>query len=192
MRVNAAVAPPVFLDRDGTLIVEKHYLSDPREVDLEEGVVDGLARLREHGHPLIVLSNQSGIGRGMFTEQDAQRVNERVAELLSRFGIEILAWYMCPHAPDSACDCRKPLPGMPLAAARDLGVGLPGSYVVGDKQCDVELADAIGGTGILVTTGHGRDSVAWATREARPVASGLPGAAEFIIARELQESRSEV
>jgi D-glycero-D-manno-heptose 1,7-bisphosphate phosphatase len=81
---------------------------------------------------------------------------------------------------------------MPLAAARDLGVGLPGSYVVGDKQCDVELADAIGGTGILVTTGHGRDSVAWAAREARPVASGLRGAAEFIIARELQESRSEV
>jgi histidinol-phosphate phosphatase family protein len=184
MRVNAALAPPVFLDRDGTLIVEKHYLSDPREVELEEGVVDGLARLQQHGHPLIVLSNQSGIGRGKFTEHDAQRVNERVAALLGGFGIEILAWYMCPHAPDSVCDCRKPLPGMPLAAARDLKLGLPGSYVIGDKQCDIELADAIGGTGILVTTGHGSDSVSWATREARPVVAGLRGAAEFIISRE--------
>jgi histidinol-phosphate phosphatase family protein len=186
MRVNAAGAPAVFLDRDGTLIVEKRYLSDPRGVELEEGVVDGLARLQEDGHPLIVLSNQSGIGRGMFTEQDAERVNERVAALLSGFGIHILAWYMCPHAPDFACDCRKPLPGMPLAASRDLGLALPGSYVVGDKQCDLEVADAIGGTGILVTTGHGRDSVDWATRAGRPVAPGLRGAAEYIISRERQ------
>jgi histidinol-phosphate phosphatase family protein len=181
MRLNPAAAPPVFLDRDGTLIVEKHYLSDPREVELEEGVVDGLARLKQRGHPLIVLSNQSGIGRGLFTAHDAQRVNERVATLLSRYGIEIRAWYMCPHAPEFACDCRKPLPGMPLAASRDLRLELPGSYVIGDKPCDVELADAIGGTGILVTTGHGRDSVDWATREGRPVAEGLRGAAEYII-----------
>jgi histidinol-phosphate phosphatase family protein len=181
MRLNLAGAPVVFLDRDGTLIVEKRYLSDPRAVELEEGVVDGLARLQQHGHPLIVVSNQSGIGRGMFTEQDARRVNERVAALLGGFGIEILAWYMCPHAPDFACDCRKPLPGMPLAASRDLGLGLSGSYVVGDKQCDLEVADAIGGTGILVTTGHGRDSLDWATREARPVFAGLRDAAEYII-----------
>jgi len=181
MRLNHPAAVPVFLDRDGTLIVEKRYLSDPGEVELEEGVIDGLARLEQHGHPLIVVSNQSGIGRGMFTAQDAQRVNERVATLLSRCGIEILAWYMCPHAPDFACDCRKPLPGMPLAASRDLRLELPGSYVIGDKPCDVELADAIGGTGILVTTGHGRDSVDWATREGRPVAAGLRVAAEYII-----------
>jgi len=184
MRVNAAGAPAVFLDRDGTLIVEKHYLRDPREVELEEGVVDGLVRLQQHGHPLIVVSNQSGIGRGMFSEQDAERVNERVAALLGGFGIHILAWYMCPHAPDFACHCRKPLPGMPLAAARDLGLRLPGCYVVGDKPCDLELADAIGGTGILVTTGHGSDSVDWAARAARPVAPGLRGAAEYIISRE--------
>ena len=90
--MTAAGAPPVFLDRDGTLIVEKDYLSDPGQVFLEEGVVDGLTLLSGRGHPLIVLSNQSGIGRGMFTLREAQRVNARVAEILSAQGIEVMAW----------------------------------------------------------------------------------------------------
>ncbi len=182
--MNAVAAPAVFLDRDGTLIVERHYLSDPHQVALEEGVVDGLASLQHRGHPLIVLSNQSGIGRGRFTEHDAQRVNERVAALLGDSGIEILAWYMCPHAPEADCNCRKPLPGMPLDAARDWKLQLAGSYVIGDKRCDVELADAIGGTGILVTTGHGGDAVEWATAQSRPVVDGLRAAAGYIIGRE--------
>src|SRR5882672_393306 len=101
-------APPVFLDRDGTLIVEKGYLSDPADVRIEEGVIEGLTMLMGRGHPLIVLSNQSGIGRGMFKERDAQRVNARVADMLRRDGIEITAWYLCPHAPGDPCSCRKP------------------------------------------------------------------------------------
>jgi D-glycero-D-manno-heptose 1,7-bisphosphate phosphatase len=173
-------APPVFLDRDGTLIVEKHYLSDPAEVQIEAGVIEGLAVLMGRGHPLIVLSNQSGIGRGMFKESDAQRVNARVADMLSRRGIEILAWYVCPHAPEYSCSCRKPLPGMAIAASRDWNLGLPGSYVVGDKKTDLELADAIGATGILVTTGHGRQFVDWATDRARPVFDDLRGVAGYI------------
>jgi histidinol-phosphate phosphatase family protein len=165
------------------LIVDKHYLSDPRQVVLEDGVGDALARLQRHGHPLIVVSNQSGIGRGMFTEHEADRVNARVAELLRGFGIEILAWYMCPHAPDTVCDCRKPLPGMPRKAARDWQLRLTGCYVIGDKQCDLELADAVGGTGILITTGHGREALAWATEGSRPVFGGLGAAADHIIAQ---------
>lgn len=189
MRVSvsgpAAVATPaVFLDRDGTLIVEKHYLSDPDQVALEEGVIDGLSLLRSHGHPLIVVSNQSGIGRGLFTEHDAQRVNERVAALLGRFGIDVLGWYLCPHSPGTVCDCRKPLPGMALRASRDWQLELAGCYVIGDKQCDLELADAIGGTGILVTTGHGSDAVDWARRGSRPVVDGLRGAAGYIIGQQ--------
>jgi D-glycero-D-manno-heptose 1,7-bisphosphate phosphatase len=176
--------PPVFLDRDGTLIVEKKYLSDPDGVFIEDGVVAGLSLLQERGHPLIVLSNQSGIGRGLFTEHDARRVNARVADLLRRDGIDVLAWYMCPHAPDTACDCRKPLPGMALAASTEWCVALAGSYVIGDKQSDLELADAIGGMGILVTTGHGRDSVAWARSQSRPVFDGMRSVAEFIVALE--------
>jgi D-glycero-D-manno-heptose 1,7-bisphosphate phosphatase len=172
--------PPVFLDRDGTIIVEKEYLSDPDQVYLEETVIEGLVRLQEMGHPLIVVSNQSGIGRGKFTEADAHRVNARVDELLRRDGIIILAWYFCPHAPDAICACRKPLPGMALAASSDWGVQLVGSYVIGDKKIDLELADAIGGTGILVTSGHGMEDTAWARADARPIFHYLREAAAYV------------
>ncbi len=178
--MTATRAATVFLDRDGTLVVEKKYLSDPDEVEVEAGVLEGLAMLREAGHPLIVVSNQSGIGRGMFAESDARRVNERIADILRRGGVDILAWYLCPHTPDSHCACRKPAPGMPLAAARDWNIELAGSYVVGDKKCDLELADAIGATGVLVSTGHGRDAEDWARRQGRPVFHGLRDAARYI------------
>jgi histidinol-phosphate phosphatase family protein len=176
-------APPIFLDRDGTLIVEKNYLSDPDQVCLEKDAIQGLSLLRQHGHPLIVLSNQSGIGRGMFTQRDAERVNVRIADLLREGGVDILAWYMCPHAPEVPCTCRKPLPGMALAASRDWNLPLAGSYVIGDKRADLELADAIGAVGILVTSGHGTESVGWARANDRPVADGLLGAAGYIAAR---------
>jgi histidinol-phosphate phosphatase family protein len=177
--------PPVFLDRDGTLIVEMGYLKDPERVSLEEGAVDALSMLQGRGHPLIVVSNQSGIGRGLLTEGDAHRVNQRVADLLRPAGIEILAWYMCPHSPETACHCRKPLPGMAVTAARDWSIDLSGCYVVGDKRSDVELADAIGGTGILVTTGHGMDAVEWARAAGRPIFDGLRAVTAYI--RELED-----
>jgi D-glycero-D-manno-heptose 1,7-bisphosphate phosphatase len=180
IRMSRQWAPPVFLDRDGTLIEEKDYLSDPRLVYLEEGVVEGLTLLMEHRHPLIVLSNQSGIGRGLFFESDARRVNARLSDMLRAYGIAIMGWYLCPHAPEVQCECRKPLPGMAIAASRDWHLTLPGSYVIGDKQTDLELADAIGATGILVTTGHGRKFADRACREARPVFADLLGAAEYI------------
>jgi len=173
-------APPVFLDRDGTLIKEMEYLRDPHLVRLEEGVVDGLALLMEHRHPLIVLSNQSGIGRGMFLESDAQLVNARLSEMLQVHGISITAWYLCPHTPEAQCECRKPLPGMAIAASRDWHLTLPGSYVIGDKQTDLELADAIGATGILLTTGHGREFADRARRGTRPIFDDMRGAAQYI------------
>jgi histidinol-phosphate phosphatase family protein len=182
-------APPVFLDRDGTLIVERDYLSDPDQVCIEKGAAEGLSMLMARGHPLIVLSNQSGIGRGIFKESDAQRVNARVAVMLRERGVEITAWYLCPHAPGMSCACRKPLPGMAEAAARDWDLVLSGSYVIGDKQTDLELADAIGGTGILVTTGYGLEFVEWARGDARPVFGDLKGAAEYIAACDATAAR---
>jgi histidinol-phosphate phosphatase family protein len=177
-----AAAPPVFLDRDGTLIVEKDYLSDPDGVCIEAGVVEGLSMLRALGHPLIVLSNQSGIGRGMFDERDAHRVNARLDAVLRERGVDILAWYLCPHAPESGCACRKPSPGMALAAAREWHLELAGAFVIGDKQSDLELADAIGGTGLLVTTGHGLESADRARAHSRPVFADLRSAAAYIAA----------
>jgi D-glycero-D-manno-heptose 1,7-bisphosphate phosphatase len=176
--------PPVFLDRDGTIIVEKHYLCDPDLVELEALAIDGLQALQAQGHPLVVVSNQSGVGRGKFDEAAVHAVNARVAQLLADAGIRIAGWYMCPHAPDTTCDCRKPLPGMALQAQSDLGLDLQGAFVVGDKRSDVELADAIGGTGILVTTGHGSQDLAWAQGAGRLVASDLLQAAT-LIARQL-------
>lgn len=183
---GSAADVPVFLDRDGTLIVEKHYLGDPDQVALETGVIEGLKALQACGHPLIVVTNQSGIGQGRYTAADADRVNARAHGLLHREGIDIVAWYICPHLPADACECRKPMPGMAHAAAREWGLKLPGCYVIGDKQADVELADAIGGTGLLLTTGHGRRSLEWALSQARPVFADLRDAAAHILARESQ------
>lgn len=182
---------PIFLDRDGTVIVELHYLSDPDAVRLETGVLEGLASLSAHGHPLIVVSNQSGIGRGMFTEEAARGVNQRAAELLARGGVDILDWYICPHVPEAACMCRKPAPGLPLTAARQHGLALAGSYVIGDKPSDLELADAIGGTGILVTSGHGAAAAGWARSTGRPVFGDMKAAAQFILAGDGQAPRRQ-
>ena len=176
-------AAPIFLDRDGTLIVEKHFIRDPADVRLETGVVEGLAVLRDHGHPFVVLSNQSGVGRGLLTLEDAQRVNAATAALLTARGIDILAWYMCPHAPGAGCRCRKPGSGMAQAAEREWGLKLAGSFVIGDKRSDLQLADAIGATGILVTTGHGTEAAEWAMSGSRPVFEGMTGAAAYIVSR---------
>ncbi len=148
--------PAVLLDRDGTIIVERDYLSDPALVELEHGAAEGLRALAEAGWVLAVLTNQSGIGRGYFDRAAAEAVNARVAELLAEEGVSIAGWYLCPHAPDEDCECRKPRPGMALQAASELGLDLSRSWVVGDKRSDVELADAIGAEAILVMTGHGR------------------------------------
>lgn len=171
----------VLLDRDGTLIVEKNYLHDPAEVVLETGVVEALARLRDADYHLIVVTNQSGVGRGYFTEADVHRVHDHIATLLRQHGITVAGWYMCPHAPDVACDCRKPRPGMALAAAADHGLDLAASFVIGDKMADVGLADAVGAKGILVTTGHGREAIAAARASGVPVCATLLEAAEHIL-----------
>ena len=179
--------PTIFLDRDGTIIVEKHYLSDPALVELEAGAAQGLKLLCDMGLTLVVVSNQSGIGRGKFSMETAHAMNARVAELLAEHGVSIAGWYMCPHAPGTDCSCRKPLPGMAHQAHEELGVPLAGCYVIGDKRIDVELGQALGGTGLLVTTGHGLEDAPWAHASQVSVFSNLLGASEHI-ARRLQAS----
>lgn len=169
-----------FLDRDGTIIVEKHYLSDPDKVVLELHAAEGLRLIAGTGLALVVLSNQSGIGRGKFLLEDAELVNQRVNELLAGKGVGIDGWYMCPHAPGMDCQCRKPLPGLAEAAAADYSLDLQQSFVIGDKRSDVELARSFGGVGILVTTGHGAQDRGWALANGVPVCADLLEAARLV------------
>lgn len=134
----------VFLDRDGTLIEDVGYPDDPDRVRLLPGVAEGLRRLRAAGFRLVIVSNQSGIGRGLIAPEDARRVHARTLELLGEQGIALDLAKYCPHAPDEGCDCRKPAPGMLLDAAGELGVDLEGSFMIGDKGTDVAAGRAAG------------------------------------------------
>jgi D-glycero-D-manno-heptose 1,7-bisphosphate phosphatase len=127
----------VFLDRDGTVIEDPGYLSDPSGVRLLPGAADALRKLRAAGYRLVLVSNQSGIGRGYFTAEQAEAVHRRVVEQLSRKGVVLDDARYCPHAPDDGCPCRKPRPGLLLAAARELGLDLGASFMVGNSSVDI-------------------------------------------------------
>lgn len=142
--------PPaaVLLDRDGTLVDDVPYNADPARVVPVPGAARALARLRGAGVSLALVSNQSGVARGLMTLADVQAVNRRVEELLGPLG----PWLVCPHGPDDGCDCRKPAPGMVLAAAAALGVDPVDCVLIGDIGADMEAAQAAGARAILVPT----------------------------------------
>lgn len=171
----------VFLDRDGTLIVEKNYLADPREAVLLDGVIEGLSRLQRHGLPLVIVSNQSGVGRGYFTMKEVEAVNARIDGLLKPAGIVIAGWYVCPHAPEAACRCRKPAPGLIEMASADLDLDPCQSYVIGDKRADLDLAKAVGARGILVMTGYGAGEAEHARAAGSPVCDSIIEASDLIL-----------
>ena len=145
----------VVLDRDGTIIVEEVYLSDPARVALCSNAGEGLRRMSDLGYGLVVVSNQSGVGRGYYDEAAVGRVNDRMNELLATFGVKLDGIYYCPHLPDAGCECRKPRTGMLLKAAADLHFDPRTCVVIGDKVCDIELGRAVGAATILVQTGYG-------------------------------------
>jgi histidinol-phosphate phosphatase family protein len=154
-RRRAAARPlrAVLLDRDATLVVDVPYNGDPAKVEPMPGAREALDRLRAAGLRLGIVSNQSGIARGLLTREQADAVNARVAELLGPFD----AVELCPHGPQDGCACRKPQPGMVLAAARRLGVDPAHCAVVGDIGADVGAAAAAGARGVLVPTAITRD-----------------------------------
>ena len=148
----------ILLDRDGTIIKDKHYLSDPEQVEFEEGAVEGLKKMQGLGFGLVVGTNQSGVGRGYFSLEEAEAVNERMRQMLAAEGITLAGIYTCPHAPEEGCECRKPRPGLVYQAARELRFDPARAIVVGDKPADVALARACGARGVLVLTGKGREA----------------------------------
>lgn len=149
----------VFLDRDGTIIVERDYLHDPAQLELVPGATQAIRALKEAGLAVVVVTNQAGIARGMYDHAAYDRVARRLDEMLVAEGAGVEATYYCPHHPDftGPCMCRKPAAGLYRQAAADLHVALPRSFYVGDKTSDVEVVSELGGRGILVRTGYGTD-----------------------------------
>jgi len=149
----------VFIDRDGTIIVEKVYLSDPDGVEVIPGAIDAMKALRNAGFAIVVVTNQAGIGRGLYTVDDYHAVAARVTEKLAARGLDVAGTYFCPHHPDATgpCDCRKPGTGMYRKAAEDHDLALADSFYVGDKVSDVLAAHELEGQGVLVRTGYGNE-----------------------------------
>jgi D-glycero-D-manno-heptose 1,7-bisphosphate phosphatase len=143
------------LDRDGTLIAERNYLARVEDVEILPGVVPGLRLLQDAGLGLVVLTNQSGLGRGYFDWAALNAVHAHLTQLLSSQGVSLDGIYVCPHTPDDDCDCRKPRTELVRRAAEELYFDPEESFVIGDKPCDIELGRAIGAVTFLVRTGYG-------------------------------------
>ena len=165
--------PALFVDRDGTLIEDTGYLSSPDDVRLLPGVIEGLTRARDLGMDIVVVSNQSGVGRGMYGRDDLDAVDAELRRQLGDAGIELAASYYCVHQPSDGCDCRKPAPGMMLAAAADLAIDLARSTTVGDRERDVEAGLAAGTTAVSLGFDSAHAGVA-RVRFARGTVRGLP------------------
>jgi D-glycero-D-manno-heptose 1,7-bisphosphate phosphatase len=151
--------PAAFIDRDGTIIAERYYLADPARAELIPGAADALRRLHDAGYALVIVTNQSGIARGLYGVDDFLAVQRRVDELLDAEGVSVEGVYYCPHHPDftGACRCRKPAVGLFEQAAAELHLSLRESVFIGDRLKDVLPALRLGGGGILVRTGYGAE-----------------------------------
>lgn len=150
--MNSTQRPAIFLDRDGTIIHDAEYISKPRDVQLLPGACEGLLKLQKAGFLLIIISNQSGVGREIFSEEEMQQVHERMVELLSDENITIDGAYYCLHHPDEECGCRKPQPGLLKLATEELDVAISQSYMIGDKVSDVEAGLNAGCQPLLIRT----------------------------------------
>ncbi len=161
----------VFLDRDGTINFERHYLSDPQGFQLLPGAIGGLQQLQSLGMELIVITNQSPIGRGSFEIATLDAIHNRMRELLAESGVSLAGIYFCPHTPEAGCYCRKPAPGMIHRAAKDFDFNPRECFVIGDKVSDIEMGRIVGATTLLVKTGYGAT-----------VASAAPSVADYVVA----------
>jgi len=152
----------VFLDRDGTINLEKEYLYRIEDFEFVSGAEEAIRLLNDSGYFVVVVTNQSGVARGYYTEEDVEKLHREVSVRLAAKGAHVDAWYYCPHHPAGKgsyalpCRCRKPLPGMLLTAADRYGINLEESVMIGDKRIDIEAGLAAGCRSILVRSGYGR------------------------------------
>ena len=174
----------VFLDRDGTLVHDRGYTHRLSDYRLLDGVAEGLSLLQSAGYRLAIVTNQSGIGRGLYTSEDFQDFQALLTRDLAARGVSIGAQYFCPHRPDEGCECRKPQPGLIRRACAELGASPGESWMVGDSETDMQLADRAGlRGGVLVLTGHGVRARGRLRAEV-PAAEDLTAAARYILSAE--------
>jgi len=188
--------PAVFVDRDGTLNREVHYLRRVADLRLLPGTATAMRRLNDAGFAVVVVTNQSGVARGLIAPATLDAIHRELTRRLANAGARLAGIYVCPHHPEVGsppvrCRCRKPAPGLVRRAARTLGIDLVRSYCVGDSAVDLGLAAATGTRSVLVLTGHGRETAAMLGRATPPandraappahVAANFRAAAEWII-----------
>lgn len=176
----------VFLDRDGTINEEVGYLSRLEELKIYENAAEAIRLMKQKGFLAVVITNQSGVARGFFSEDFIITVHNKINEYLKAHGTSLDALYYCPHHPRYGnehyrreCSCRKPQPGLLIKAAEDLDIDLKSSYVIGDMPRDMDIARRVGAKGVMVKTGYGKNVVA--TSKPDYIAEDLLDAAKWII-----------
>lgn len=163
----------VVLDRDGTIVVDRHYLSDPAALEFEPEAELGLRRMADMGFRLVVITNQSGIARGFFSLARLDEIHNRMAQMLESIGAPLAGIYFCPHGPEDACDCRKPNLGLMRQASQELGFDMSEAIVIGDKDSDVEFGRRAGAVTMLV---------------ANPVSRSLSGSSADYVVENLNQA----
>ena len=175
----------VVLDRDGVINADSpDYIKSPAEWHALPGSLDAIARLCASGFTVVVATNQSGVGRGLFTEQTLAQIHDEMLRQVSEAGGHIAAVFVCPHAPDAGCDCRKPLPGLMRQIEQQFGTTLQGAPAVGDSARDIDAAVAVTARPILVRTGNGHQTEQQFPESLRPeVFDSLADVADALIGR---------
>lgn len=173
----------VFLDRDGVLMEDANYVGHVERVVLIDSAAQALQRLREAGYRLLVVTNQSGVGRGYFTREAVEQIHAHLNEHFARAGVQIDRYYVCPHHPEDNCACRKPKTQFFREAAREFALDLARCYMVGDRTSDLQAGINAGTRPVLVLTGAGNETLG--KNEARPdhVAADIGAAADWILSQ---------
>lgn len=175
----------ILFDRDETLNFDPGYISDPDLIRIKPGVIEGLQMLRDAGYVFFILTNQSGVGRGLISEEQLESVHKRLLDILSKSQIEIKKIYYCPHTDDDNCSCRKPQAGMILSAIQEFSLNPEECFLIGDRLRDIIPGEGLGIPGVLVYGSPGKDDII--PKNLVYIASDLKDAADFVLSGAIQK-----